>query len=189
MDTSLEQRINSIEAQLARLEAAIGGARGTHAERESFSEDEWVQLGKRLDGFEQGLSTKEKAVLLTVLGAAASTFDRAGATESPATGGATPISLKGDLGKVRLSDALLSVGRFSAGGATGFGGGGEAENSVNVGGDVTSVHGDWTKDTSRVNDAMIRGRWNSLGRQPGINVGGGQFGGGQTGAFGGGFQR
>lgn len=190
---SIEQRLDAIEAQLARLVSSGGGGKDGPVQRESFSAEEWNELGKQLDKFEQQLTPKQKAVLLTVFGAAAATFDRAGATESPASGGATPISISGSLAKVRLSDALVSVGRFNAGAAGGFGGGGEAENSVNVGGDVTSVHGDWTKDTGRLSDAMIRGRWNSIDKQLGGQIGGGQFGGGQVGGqvggqIGGGFQ-
>jgi hypothetical protein len=188
-DASVEQRLDAIEAKLARLMAATGGPEDSPVERESFSAEEWTELGKQLDAFEAQLTAKQKAVLLTVLGAAAATFDRAGATESPVSGGATPITIAGNLSKVRLSDALVSVGRFNTAGVAGFGGGGEAENSVNVGGDVTSVHGDWTKDTARLSDAMIRGRWNSIERQLGGQLGGGQFGGGKVGGqVGGGFR-
>lgn len=186
---SIEQRLDAIEAQLTKMMGSTANTSDAPVQRENFSADEWTELGKQLDVFEEQLTPKQKAVMLTVLGAAAATFDRAGATESPATGGATAIKISGKLSKVSLSDALVSVGRFNAGAAGGFGRGGEAENSVNVGGDVTSVHGDWTKDTARLSDAMIRGRWNSIDQQLGGGIAGGQFGGGRLGGqIGGGFQ-
>jgi hypothetical protein len=103
---------------------------------------------------------------MTVLGAAAATYARAGLQESPA-GKASLIKVSGNLSQARLSDGLRSIGSFGSG-VSGFGG--EVEDSVGVGGDFTSVHADWSKDLKSMglDDSMVRGQWNALAAASGV---------------------
>lgn len=188
----LTQRIAALENALRSL---LGSHQDNKTEKGVISPQEWKTLGNKLDQLEGNLTVKEKAVMMSILGAAAATYERAGNREAPATALQTPISVSGQLDKVRLSDGLMSIGSFQAAGVGTIGGGlGPVSDSIGVGGDFTSVHGDWTKELKGdIADAQIRGRWNTLQQaggglgpvvQPvapgtfGRSPGGGGFGGG-----------
>ncbi|MEO8244171.1 MAG: hypothetical protein ABI832_17845 [bacterium] len=183
----LKQMGSAIQQILALLNSGgSGGTRPAADQSATLTQADWDSLGKKLDQFETTLGAKEKAVLLMVLGAAAATYDRAGLQESPAAGtAASTIKISGALDRVSLSDGLRSIGAFTSTQVGGFGSpGGAVSDSIGVGGDFTCVHGDWTKDLGKgiaLDDAMVRGRWNSLGNL----ATGGTFG--QSGPLGGGF--
>jgi hypothetical protein len=194
---NLEQRVAAVEDAIRRIITILERG-GSSADGERVTPDDCQSLSTKLDRLENELTPKEKAILLSVLGAAAATYQRAGTRESPAVSGPVPIAIQGALNRVKLSDGLLSIGTFQKPAVGGFGGGSPVADSVNVGGDFTSVHGDWTKDTGMTGDAMVRGRWNAVtagaGRPGGLGQpggfgqpAGGSFGGGVGG--GGGFER
>lgn len=178
----MAEDLDKLAQRIAALEATVRSLLGTQnkVETADVSSEEWQMLGEKLDKLEDSLSVKEKTVLMSILGAAAATYERAGNQESPATAARTPISLTGAIDKVRLSDGLKSIGSFQRPGAGSLSGGSPIADSVNVGGDFTSVHGDWTKDTGKASEAMIRGRWNALSQAGGLTTnpiaGGSDFG-------------
>ncbi len=160
----METRLAAIEELVNRLVRTIGSVdeptgRAGAADSAEVLPEEWETLGAKLDRFESELNDKEKAMMLTILGAASASFEQGGLQESPALA-RSRINLRGDLARVRLSDALISIGNFSRPGIGGFGGTGPIADSVNVGGDLTSIHGDWTKDLD-AQAAITRGRWNT----------------------------
>ncbi|HUD33003.1 MAG TPA: hypothetical protein VMR43_08305 [Variovorax sp.] len=192
---ALAQRIGALEEAVRRLSDGGGSGGGAGAPQSaSVTPAEWRNLGDKLDRLESSLNDKEKAVLLTILGAAAASMGQ-GSQEAPALA-ASRVNLTGAIDKVKLSDGLLSIGQFSKG-AIGSGGAGPVSDSVNVGGDFTSVHGDWSKDLKDSlpgTDLATRGRWNAIGAAGGANpvVTPGGFGvsgiGGGGGGGGGGFR-
>lgn len=193
---SVLERLSAVEATLERLVSILegrgGGGIGGQAPVQvaDITQADWTALGEKLDKFEQTLGEKEKALLLMVLGAAASTYEKAGLQESPAVAGAgSSLKIAGALSRVRLSDGLKSIGSFTDKAVGGFTSpGGEVQDSIGVGGDFTCVHGDWSKDLGKLgmDDAMIRGRWNAISKVGGVglpaaggfgrSIGGGGFG-------------
>lgn len=169
----LVQRISALEDAVRRL---TSGGSSPAPQAASVTPDEWRTLGDKLDRLESNLNDKEKAVLLTILGAAAASMDQGGGSREAPAAAASRVNLTGSLDKVRLSDGLMSIGRFDKGR---LGGGiGPVADSVNVGGDFTSVHGDWSKDLKSA-DLANRGRWNAintLGNQIQPSVDTGRFG-------------
>jgi hypothetical protein len=189
---------DNVAARLASLEDAVrkilaiveqGRQPGPTAQG-AISAADWQSLGTKLDRFEETLEPIEKAVLMTVLGAAAATYERAGLREAPATSAPSTVKINGALDRVKLSDGLRSIGTFQTGGIGGFGDNSPVADSIGVGGDFTCVHGDWTKDL-KIGDAMIRGRWNALNpgtMNPGTMNPGTVGGFGRSGQSGGGFR-
>jgi hypothetical protein len=171
----ITSRVSALENQLRNI-LEILQARGGNQARGTLTGEvtptDWQKLGDKLDQFEGTLSAKEKALLLTVFGAAAATYERAGLRESPAVSTRAPMSVTGALDRVKLSDGLVSIGSFQKGGAAGLAGSPVAD-SVNVGGDLECIHEDWVKDSGG-NDAIVRGRWNALAK--GNSRPGGEFG-------------
>ena len=170
-DESLLQRVTELEGIAKRILSILeqggggGGGGGGAVDSATVSSDDWKSLGQKLDKLEDQLNPKEKAVLLTLLGAAAATYARAGVQESPVSSAPSVVKVSGPLSKVRLSDGLRSIGSFQTGVGAFGGGGGPAEDSIGVGGDFTCVHGDWSKDlkSQTIGDTVINaGRWNAL---------------------------
>jgi hypothetical protein len=78
---------------------------------------------------------------------------------------------------------LMSIGSFQKTGVGAFGAAGPVSDSVNVGGDLTTIHEDWVKGAERPGGVMVRGQWNTL--TAGAPAAGGNLG-LATGRFGGG---
>jgi hypothetical protein len=186
--TTLE---NNVEKILRLLQQGGGGGGGSSggANSVTVTKADWQGLSDKLDRFEETLSPKEKAMMLTILGAAAAAYGQAGIQESVSTQDRSLLKVSGDLQRVRLSDGLKSIGKFGGATVGGFGDNNPAADSIGVGGDFTSVHGDWSKDLGKLGpDAGI---WNSINvTQPGSLGGnlaqGGAFG--RSGNLGGGFR-
>ncbi len=183
---SLESAVSEI-LNILKRDGSPAGQCGQEAA--NFSSDDWQGLASKLDRFEDTLSPKEKAVMMTIIGAAAATYERSGLRESPAVEGRNTVKISGDISRFKLSDGLSSIGTFKPSTVGGFGDpASPVSDSVGVGGDFTSIHGDWTKEL-KLGDLMVRGRWNALALGGGPAQGGGLSGNfGRSGPTGGGFR-
>ncbi|MEU7916103.1 hypothetical protein [Microbispora bryophytorum] len=163
MTDSFEERLRRLEQVVQRLVETVGGASDdTETVSHRLDQQALEHLASKLDQFSEQLSHAEKATLLSVLGAAAVKFEEAAAdgSESIAIPEGIEVFTRGPLDQVSLGDALIGLGNIDRGPAARLPGSGidPVADAVNVGGDVTCVHGDWTKDLAA--DALTdRARW------------------------------
>lgn len=182
---AIEQTMEAIDQTLRRLIEAVGVGVGDGEDRPTtyeLSQENLRTLAEKLDDFGEQLEDNEKATLLSVLGAAAVKLQEVGqeGQENVALIEGIEVVSQGPLDRVSLGDALIGLGNFDRGPAAVLPGDAVAD-SVNVGGDVTCVHGDWTKDLAAV-DLADRASWTA---RPELDAGVL----GRAGGLGGGFER